>query len=118
MPNGTGFATITFANNPVPFTYIGTGATLPLAIGFVPTSVQFRAVTIGWTWTRGMGFGVAHNICSPTEALIPTGGVLDILDGSGVASTNVGTTSKVIGLLLGTSTHVNTPIQYFGLAYR
>ena len=118
MPIGTGFATVTIANSPVHFNYIGTGATLPLAIGFVPTSFEARAVTVGWTWTRGMGFGVAFNLASPSEALISTGGVLDILDGSGNATANVGTTSQVIGLLIGTNTHVNTPINYFCRAYR
>jgi hypothetical protein len=120
MPNGTGFATLTIANSPVPFNYVGSGATLPLAIGFVPTHVSFKATTISWEWTRGLGFGVAFNTVSPTEQLITTGGVLDILDGSGDATANVGTTSTVIGLLIGTNTIINNGSgqTYYGLCYR
>ncbi len=118
MPNGTGFATVTIANSPVHFTYVGSAAALALAIGFVPTSVEFRSATLGWTWTRGMGFGVAFNTNSPTEQLITTGGVLDILTGSGQASTNVATTSSVIGLLIGTNTNINSPATWYGKCYR
>src|SRR3990167_2058694 len=102
MPNGTGFATITVANSPVAFTYRGSGATLPLAIGFVPSAVMFWAGTLSWSWVRGLGFGEAYSMASPTEA-ISTAGVLDVLDGSGQASTNVATTSQVIGILIGTN---------------
>lgn len=118
MPYGT--ATPTIGNNPVPFTYAGTGATVALGIGFIPTVIQMRAATLGWTWIRGLGFGVAYNTTSPSESLISTGGVLDILDGSGAASTNVATTSQVIGLLIGTNTIINNggaPV-YYGLAFR
>ena len=120
MPNGTGFATVTVANSPVGFTYVGSGATLALAIGFIPTAVRFRAGTLGWEWYRGLGFGEAYNTSSPTEALIATGGVLDVLDGSGNATANVATTSQVIGLLIGTNTHINNggAIVYRGLAFR
>ena len=119
MPNGTGFATVTVANSPVGFTYVGSGATLALAIGFIPTAVQFWAGTLSWAWVEGLGFGEAYSMASPTEA-ISTAGVLDKLNGSGVASTNVGTTSQVIGLLIGTNTQVNNGggSIYRGLCYR
>ena len=120
MPNGTGFATVTIANSPIGFSYVSTGATLPLAIGFVPTAVKFwSGSTVSWAWVRGMGFGEAFSASSPTAA-IATAGVLDVLDGSGAASTNVGTTSQVIGILLGTDTQVNSGalLAYRGLCYR
>ena len=117
MPYGT--YTPTVANSPLPFTYPGTGATVALGIGFIPTSVQFFGATLSWLWVRGMAFGDAHTF-TPSWSLGPvTGGVLDVLDGSGRASTNVGTTSSVIGLLIGTNTAVNSPgSTYFGLCYR
>ena len=121
MPNGTGFATVTIANSPVAFTYAGSGATLPLAMGFVPSACTFWGGTYTWTWVRGMGFGTAY-VMSGT-AITDQGAtacVLDILDGSGQASTNVATTSQVIGILLGTNTVVNNGgvVSYRGLCYR
>jgi hypothetical protein len=119
MPIGTGFATLTIANSPVPFNYVGTGATLPLAIGFVPSAVTFFGGTAGnWSWVRGQGFGEAYSMVSGTQ-IIATAGVLDILNGSGDASANVATTSQVIGLLIGTNSTVNTSAAvYRGLCYR
>jgi len=118
MPSGV--ATTTFSNNPVALSYVGNGAQFALNMPFVPSVCTFWGGTLSWTWARGLGFGVATNMCSPTEALIGTGGVLDILDGSGVASTNVGTTTAVIGLLIGTNTIINNGggVQYRGLIYR
>ena len=119
MPIGTGFATITFANSPTPFTYVPTGATLPLAIGFIPTAVQFWSVSASWSWARGMAFGDAKTATVNNTIGPVTGGVLDVLDGSGLASANVATTSSVIGLLIGTNTQVNSGgSSYFGLCYR
>jgi hypothetical protein len=121
MPNGTGFATPTIVNSPVPFSYIGTGATLPLAIGFVPNAVRFWAGSLSWEWCDGMAFGQAKTATLTYSIENPvTGGVLDKLTGSGRATTNVATTSSVIGLLIGTNTTVNNGagLQYFGLCYR
>ena len=118
MPYGVATPTIAM-NAVVPFSYPGTGATVALGIGFVPSAVQFWALTTSWSWVRGLAFGDAR-IFTPSYSLGPiTGGVLDILIGSGVASANVATTSPVIGLLIGTNTSVNSPGQtYFGLCYR
>ena len=118
MPSGV--ATTTFANNPIAFSYVSNGVQFALNMPFVPSACSFWASTLSWTWQRGLGFGVALNMCSPTEALIATGGVLDVLDGSGVASTNVGTTTATIGLLIGTNTIINNGagVAYRGLIYR
>lgn len=119
MPYGV--ATPTIAVSPVPFSYIGTGATLALGIGFIPTSVRFVALTNSWEWTRGMPFGDAMMATTTIGLTSPnTGGVLDVLDGSGIASANTATTSQVCGLLIGTSTIVNNgaALMYRGLCYR
>lgn len=119
MPIGQGFATVTFATSPMAFTYVPTGAALPLAIGFVPTAVYFWSVSASWSWCQGMAFGDAHTATVNNTIGPVTGGVLDALTGSGRPSTNVATTSTVIGLLIGTNTQVNSGgSSYFGLCYR
>ena len=118
MPIGQGFSTVTVANSPLPFTYQATSAALPLAIGFIPTAVYFWGVSSTWSWCRGMAFGDAHTASVNFTIGPVTGGVLDILDGSGRASPNVATTSPVIGLLIGSNTQVNAGGTFFGLCYR
>lgn len=115
MPGGV--ATPTIANNPVAHSYLGNGAQFALNMPFVPSAVQYWGPTAAWGWVRGLGFGEAINFSTPTQ-VIATGGVLDILDGSGLATTNVGTTTAVIGLLIGTNSTVNASITYRGLIYR
>ena len=117
MPYGT--ATPTFASTAMGFTYAGTGATVALGIGFIPTAVQFWSLSLSWSWVRGLAFGDARVATSAWSIGATTGGVLDVLDGSGAASANTATTSQVIGLLIGTSTVVNNVgATYFGLCYR
>jgi len=120
MPYGT--ATPTIGLNAVQgFSYAGTGAAVALGIGFIPTAVQFWGGSLTWSWVRGMAFGDAKVGTSSFGITSPqTGGVLDVLDGSGLASTNTATTSSVIGLLIGTNTIVNNGggTVYFGLCYR
>ena len=117
MPYGV--ATLTIANSPVPFRYAGTGATVALGIGFIPTSVFFWGTSSTWAWSQGQSFGDAKTATVNWTIGPVTGGVLDTLNGSGVASTNVATTSSVIGLLIGTNTSVNSPGDtYFGVCYR
>ena len=111
----------TAVNSFVPFNYTGTAATLPLAIGFIPSAVMFWGSTYSWTWVRGMAFGDAKTATITFGNSNPnTACVLDVLDGSGNASTNVATTSKTIGILLGTNTVVNNggSVVYFGLCFR
>ena len=119
MPGGV--ATPTIANNPVAFSYVSNGVQFALNMPFVPTMVQFYGGTNSWAWVRGFGFGDA-TITTPTSAngRSNTACVLDILDGSGIASTNVATTTAVIGLLIGTNTFVNpgSGLNYYGQIYR
>ena len=118
MPYGTATPTIAM-NAVVPFSYPGTGATVALGIGFIPSAVVFYGTTLSWMWVRGMAFGDARTFTPSWSVGAQTGGVLDILDGSGTASANTATTSSVIGLLIGTNTSVNSPAAtYFGLCYR
>ena len=118
MPYGTATPTIAM-NAVVPFSYPGTGATVALGIGFIPTAVMFLAATQQWFWVRGMAFGDANTATTSWSLGPNTGGVLDVLDGSGAASANTATTSSVIGLLIGTNTSVNSPAAtYFGPCYR
>jgi hypothetical protein len=117
MPYGV--ATPTIASSPVPFSYPGTGAAVALGIGFIPSAVQFYGGTLSWAWVRGMAFGAAYALSGTAAVTVVTGGVLDVLDGSGVASANTATTSQVIGLLIGSSSSVNNGgVTYFGLCYR
>ena len=120
MPGG--FSTPTFSNNPVAVTYVGNGVQFALNLPFAPTACRFWGATLSWEWCRGMSFGDAK-VATGTYSIgtqPETGGVLDVLDGSGIASTNVGTTTQVIGLLIGTNTTVNNGggVQYRGLIYR
>ncbi len=110
----------TAVNSVVPFNYQGTAATLPLAIGFIPSAVMFWGGTLSWSWVRGMGFGDAKVVSgTAANATAQTACVLDVLDGSGNASPNVATTSKTIGILIGSSSIVNNGGQvYFGLCFR
>lgn len=93
---------------------------MALGIGFIPSAVTFWSLSLQWSWVRGMAFGDARIATSAWGVGATTGGVLDILDGSGVASANTATTSSVIGLLIGTNTTVNAAggPTYFGLCYR
>ena len=119
MPSGV--ATVTISNNPVAHSYVSNGVQFALNMPFVPSMVQYWGGTSSWVWARGLGFGDAI-LSSPTSVngITNTGCVLDILDGSGVASTNVATTTAAIGLLIGTNTTVNpgSALQYRGLIYR
>ena len=114
--------TPTVALNAVqPFAYVGTGATLQLNIGFIPSAVMVWGTTYTWSWVKGMAFGDAKTGTITFGNSSPnTGGVLDVLDGSGVATANTATTTVAIGLLIGTNTIVNNggAPQYFGLAFR
>ena len=117
-----GVATPTIGLNAVvPFSYQGTAAVQALNFGFIPSGCQFWAGTISWAWVRGMSFGQAW-VSSGTAVAAggDTAAVLDILDGSGVATANTATTSQVIGLLIGTNTIVNNAGvgDYRGVAYR
>jgi hypothetical protein len=119
MPGG--FATVTFANNPICVNYVGTGVQFALNLPFVPSAVEFNSASLSWTWYRGMIFGDAI-VATGTRSVSANNlaGVLDVLDGSGVASTNVGTTTAIMGLLIGTNTIVNNGSgqMYFGKIYR
>jgi len=120
---GFGIATPTIANSSiVPLSYVSTGATFALAIGFIPSKVEFYATTNSWVWIRGMAFGDAVTATGSyvSQSDPRTGCVLDVLDGSGVASTNVATTSQTIGLLIGTNSIVNNgaALTYRGVCYR
>ena len=119
MPSGV--STTTFANNPVAHSYLSNGSQFALNMPFVPSLCTYWGGSFTWTWARGMGFGTAY-VLSGTSILDggTTGCVLDILDGSGVASTNIGTTTATIGLLIGTNSIVNSgaALQYRGLIYR
>ena len=120
MPYGTATPTIGL-NAVMPFSYVGTGAVVALGIGFVPSAVQFWGASYSWSWVTGMAFGDAKIATITNGNSTPnTGGVLDGLFGSGVASANTATTSTVIGLLIGTNTVVNNGggPTYFGLCYR
>ena len=118
MPGGT--ATPTIANNPVFVGYTGSGLQFALNLPFIPSHCHFAAGTLQWSWYAGMGFGDAI-LATGSFVITPnTGCVLDTLDGSSVASTNVGTTTAVMGLLIGTNTIINNggaPV-YRGLVYR
>jgi hypothetical protein len=111
-----GVATPTIGNSPLPFSYQG-GQGPVLNIGFIPSMVMFSHATQSWHWVRGFGFGVVQTFASSPTA-VATGGVLDILDGSGVASPNISTTTIAIGLVLGTSTVVSAGGTYRGIAIR
>ena len=118
MPYGVATPTIGM-NAGVAFQYVGTGATVALGIGFIPSRVTFESASYTWTWTDGMSFGDAKTATVSWTIGPTTGGVLDKLTGSGRASTNVATTSSVIGLLIGTSTVINNPAAtYFGYCFR
>ena len=114
MPSGV--ATPTIANNPVAHSYVSNGVQFALNMPFVPSAVHYWGGSESWAWARGLPFGQAYG----TTTLIATAAVLDFLDGSGLASANVATTTTVIGLLIGTSTTVNpgSALQYRGLIYR
>lgn len=109
-------STPTIADSPVAFSYVSSSSSFCLDLPFVPSAVQVWSSTNTWTWFRGLGFGQAIG----STTFISTAGVLDFVDGSGVASANIGTTTKVIGLVLGTSSIVNNgaALQYYGLAHR
>lgn len=100
----------------VPCSYQG-GQGPVLHFGFIPSAVQFSHATQSWHWYRGFGFGVVQTYAS-SPTLVATGGVLDVIDGSAVSTTNIGTTTKAIGLVLGSSTVVSAGGTYRGIAFR
>ena len=118
MPYGT--ATPTFGiNTGVGFNYVGTGAVLALGIGFIPSKCEFYGGSQTWIWINGMAFGDARTATTSWTFGPNTACVLDQLNGSGRASANTGTTSSVIGLLIGTNTVVNgNVVPYFGYCWR
>ena len=110
-----GVATITAAvDSHVLFSYPAGGGALCLNIGFIPSYITMNNGTSTWAWARGVGFGNVL-VSSPTAS---TGGVLDVLDGSGIATANIATTTKAIGLVVGTSTAITNGGTYLGLAFR
>lgn len=122
MPVEFGVVTSTVANAAfVNFSYLSSGLQMPLDFGFVPTSCEFVGGTSSWSWHRGMAFGEAHIATSTAAITTAVAAVLDILDGSGVATTNMATTTvEGIGILIGTNTTVNpgSSLSYRGRAYK
>lgn len=114
-----GVMTPTIANSPVPFSYQGNGTSnFCLNLGFIPQGILAFNGTTSWAWVNGMAFGHVYAISSGSWGTADTGGVLDTVNGSGVATTNIATTTKAIGLVLGTSTAVQAGGTWFGLAFR
>lgn len=104
----------------VPFSYLSTGAAQCVDLGFIPQYITATGGTNTWVWNPNMTqFGTAF-LWTVATATIATGCVLDTIDGSGVATTNIATTTKAVGIVLGTNSFVNSgaALRYTGFAIR
>lgn len=116
--SGLGIASPTIGQNAYAmYTYVSTGAGLCLDIGFIPQYCRFVSASNTWEWHSNMSFGQAT---TDGATLVSTGGVLDTINGSGQATTNIATTTRAVGLVVGTNIVVNNGglLTYTGFALR
>lgn len=124
-PSGLSSGTPTLGiSSQVAVSYLSTGAARCIDIGFIPSFAQFWSGSLSWVWGPTLTFGqaIAGQIAGASNSwtAVTTAGVLDTVDGSGNASPNIATTTKAIGLVIGSNSVVNSAagITYFGFALR